>query len=98
MTTPRRQYSRTFKEEAVQLWQTSGKSAPQVEKELGIGSGLLHKWKAALRAGGSEAFPGQGKSSASEEKLRQLERELEIVKQERDILKKAVAIFAQPPR
>ena len=85
-----------FKREAVRLWETTDKSAATVEAELGITPGLLNKWKAHLKADGEMAFPGRGRLTAEEEKIRRLERELAIAKQERDILKKAVAIFSNP--
>jgi transposase len=44
---------------------------------------------------GHEAFPGSGHQTAQEEEVRQLKRELERVRQERDIFKKAVAIFSR---
>ncbi len=47
---------------------------------------------------GSEAFPGSGHQTAQEEEVRRLKRELEIVKQERDILKKALGIFSRSPQ
>ena len=47
---------------------------------------------------GSEAFPGSGHQTAQEEEVRCLKRELEIVKQERDILKKALGIFSRNPQ
>jgi transposase len=96
MTKVRRQYSREFKQEAVQLLKTSGKSASELERELGIGKGNLWRWKREFAADGEDAFPGQGRLTPDEERLRQLERENEILRQERDILKKALAIFSQP--
>ena len=93
----RKQYSREFKLEAVRLWQTTAKSAREIEADLGLTAGLLHKWKRQLQADREGAFPGHGKQPPAEETIRRLERELAIVKQERDILKKAVAIFSQPP-
>ena len=98
MTKARRQYSREFKQEAVQLLETSGKSASELERELGIGKGNLWRWKREVAADGKDAFPGHGRLAAEQERLRQLERELEIVRQERDILKKAVAIFSRPSK
>jgi transposase len=56
----------------------------------------LHKWQQQLKRDGVEAFPGKGKLKASDEYVRQLERELAIVKQERDILKKTIGIFSTP--
>jgi transposase len=96
MSERRRTYSAEFKLEALRLLETSGKPATQIEKELGIGDGCLHHWKKKLEAGGIEAFPGHGRVSAGQEELVRLRRELEIVRQERDILKKAVAIFSRP--
>ena len=96
MSTQRRSYSAEFKLEALRLLETSGKSAAQIERELGIGDGCLRQWKGQLKAGGSQAFPGHGRIAADQEELVRLRRELEIVRQERDILKKAVAIFSRP--
>jgi transposase len=98
MTKARRQYSREFKQEAVQLLETSGKSASELERELGIGKGNLWRWKREFAADGEDAFPGHGRLTPDEERLRRLERENEILRQERDILKKAVAIFSRPSK
>ena len=98
MKKERRQYSREFKLEAIRLWQSSGKSAREVEDDLGITRGRLYRWKRQLEAQEADSFPGQGRIPAADEELRRLQRELEIVKQERDILKKAVAIFSQPSK
>jgi len=96
MSKARKQYSREFKQEAVELLKTSGKSASELERELGIGKGNLWRWKRKLAADGEDAFPGHGRLLPEQERMRQLERENEILHQERDILKKAVAIFSRP--
>ena len=98
MTKERRNYTREFKIEAIQLWQTSGKSAPQIEQDLGIGKGCLYRWKRELTDEGENAFPGHGRLAPDQERIRQLERENKILRQERDILKKAVAIFSHPSK
>ena len=95
MRKPRRSYTREFKEEALRLWETSGKSAQQIEADLGITHGLLSKWKQVARQAGTAAFPGHGKVSSDEAEVRQLRRELAAMREERDILKKAVAIFSR---
>jgi transposase len=95
MTRVQRQYSRDFKVEAVRLLETSGKSASQLERELGIGKGNLLRWKREFAADGEDAFPGQGRLTPEQERLRHLERENKILRQERDILKKAIAIFSE---
>ena len=96
MKKPRKQYDREFKMEAVRLLETSGKSANQLESDLGIGRGNLWRWKREFAADREAAFPGRGRLAPEQERLRQLERENEILRQERDILKKAIAIFTQP--
>jgi transposase len=92
----RKQYTREFKLEAIQLLETSGRSASQLERELDIGRGSLWRWKREFAADGEEAFPGHGRLTPEQDQLRQLERENEILRQERDILKKAIAIFSRP--
>jgi transposase len=92
----RRTYSREFKLEAVRLAETSDKSDSQIERDLGISRGCLYRWRAAIAAEGQQALPNQGRLGPEQEELRQLKREVEILRQERDILKKAVAIFSHP--
>ena len=98
MTKTRRKYTREFKLEAIHLLDTSGKSASQLERELGIGSGCLSRWKREFAEEGEHAFPGHGRLAPDQERIRQLERENKILRQERDILKKAVTIFSHPSR
>jgi transposase len=96
MKKPRKQYTREFKMEAVHLLETSGKSASELERELGLGKGNLWRWKKKFAADGEQAFPGHGRLTPEQEEIRRLKRELEITRQQRDILKKAVAIFSHP--
>jgi transposase len=88
-------YTAEFKREAVQLVQTSGKPIAQVARELGISDSSIHQWRKELVEHGSQAFPGSGQQTAQEAEVRHLKRELEVVKQERDILKKAIGIFSR---
>ena len=88
-------YTPEFKREAVQLVQTSGKPIAQVARDLGISDSSIHQWRKELAEHHSEAFPGSGHQTAQEEEVRRLKRELETVKQERDILKKAIGIFSR---
>jgi len=95
MTGTRRRYTREFKREAIRLYETSGKSVRQVEIDLGITAGLLNKWCSQQRHNGQQAFVGSGHQTELEAELRRLKRELEIVRQERDILKKAIQVFSR---
>jgi len=92
----RRKYTREFKVEAVKLYETSGKSMSSIEQELGITPYLLAKWVEQFRESGQEAFPGKGKLGEGDAELRRLRRENEVLRQERDILKKVVVIFSKP--
>ena len=100
----KRTYTHDFKVEAVRLYESSDKSMSEVERELGITRDLLSKWvQQTRREGGSKAsdvqvFPGKGKLTARDEELHRLQREIEVLKQEREILKKAVLIFSGPKR
>ena len=58
MKKTRRKYTREFKLEALRLLETSGKSATQIERDLGIGSGNLYRWKHKLAQKGEHAFSG----------------------------------------
>ena len=80
------------------MLETTGKSQAQIEGELGIGSSNLSRWKKQFGKDGEDAFPGRGKLAPEAEQIRQLERENEILRQERDILKKAIAIFSHRSR
>jgi transposase len=89
-------YTREFKQQAVQLFQTSGKTKTQIARDLGISDSALNKWCKEFSEQGEEAFPGKGHQTTIEEENRRLRRENEILKQEREILKKAMSIFTQP--
>ena len=57
---------------------------------------MIRRWQKKLEAGGPKAFPGEGKSR--DEEMARLRRDLKRVTEERDIMKKAVAIFSEPKR
>ena len=92
-----KKYDREFKIEAVRLATEPGNTAAKVERDLGIGQGLISRWKRQLRQDGDDAFPGKGHLKPQDEELRRLRRENERLRRERDILKKAVAIFSEDP-
>ena len=98
MGSEKRSYTKEFKQEAVRLYETSSKSARQIENDLDIRPGLLQKWRARLRREGAQAFPGKGHQTEMDAELRRLKRELEITRQERDILKKAIEVFSRDRR
>jgi transposase len=91
----RKNYSREFKLEAVKMVIEQSRSVREVADGLGVSETVLHRWKSKFLRDGDVAFPGQGRLKPDDEELRRLRRELSKVKQERDILKKAMAYFAK---
>lgn len=85
-------YSIEFRREAVTLLKSSGKSVPQLASELGISPQSLRNWSGQIDVDEGRA---SGLTSVEREELRRLRRELRIVTEEREILKKAAAFFAK---
>ena len=98
MTKKQRRHTKEFKLETLALAQSSDKSDSQLERDLGLSPGSLYNWRKQLEREGEQAFPGKGRLKTDDEYVRGLERELALVQQERDILKKALAIFTRSPR
>jgi transposase len=92
----RRTFTREFKEEAVRMVTERGHSLSQVARDLGLDPKLIRRWRAALEQEGPQAFPGKGHQKPEEEELRRLRREITRLEEEREILKKALAIFSGP--
>ena len=100
MAGERRQYTPEFKRGAIDML-NEGKSGHQVEQELGIGSGMVYQWRRELRGepGGLRTFPGNGLArDEPAARLKQLEREIRELREDRDILAKAVAYFSKNPK
>jgi transposase len=93
----RSKFSREFREQAVELVRSSGKTILEVARDLGISDTALGNWVRADRAGRGEADAvGQGSLTGDERsELARLRREDATLRQEREILKKAAAFFAQ---
>lgn len=93
-----REYTREFKLQAMELLRRGEKSAGQIERELGITPGLLVKWRAryqVLEKEGQAPQIGPSDLEAAKAEIRRLQRELAVVEEEREILKKAVNIFSR---
>ena len=92
----RRTFTREFKVEAVRMVTQGGHRLSQVARDLELDPKLLRRWRDALRQEGADAFPGKGHLKPEEEELRRLHREIDRLREEREILKKALAIFSGP--
>lgn len=99
METTKKTYTLEFKQEAVRLVSQDHVTVAQGARDLGLNYNMLARWKRELQANGERAFPGKGnaKGNAQEQEMDRLRRENEVLRQERDILKKAVGIFSQRP-
>ena len=90
----RRKHSSEFKLEAVKQVVERGRTMSEVADGLGINRNMLTRWRRQFESEGDVAFPGQGRQTEAEAEIRRLKRELAVTRQERDILKKAAAYFA----
>jgi transposase len=90
-----KKYDESFRREAVRLVEEEGMSAAQVERDLGITRSLVSRWCKALKEDKQTPFPGRGYQRPEKAELTQLKRENARLKRERDILKKAMAIFSE---
>ncbi len=89
-------YSKAFKLEAVRLLEQSDKPGSEIALQLGIRRNQLYKWQQALQEKGEAAFRGSGRRPANQEdEVNRLRRELDRVKEENEISKKAAAYFAK---
>ena len=92
-----KRFDKEFKIEAVRLASEPGNTQSGIERDLGISQGIISRWKRELCQDGEQAFPGKGRLKPDEDELRRLKRDTERLRRERDILKKAVAIFSEDP-
>ena len=101
-----RSYTDEFKREAVALLASSGRPLMQIAEELGIQPSMLRRWRNAVgvpagasRRPDTQAMPPQAGSPGDQSaEIACLRREVERLRMERDILKKTVAIFSEPPK
>ena len=91
----RRSYSREFKLEAVKLVRERGVTVAQAARDLDLHENLLRKWVKDFATDPQHAFPGQGQMKPEQLEIERLRREVQKLKAERDILKKAAAYFAR---
>jgi transposase len=88
----RRSFSKQFKAETVGLIRTSGQSIPQVCRDLDLAESVVRRWVAQAEI---DAGQREGLTTAEREELARLRRAVRVLREERDILKKAAAFFAK---
>ena len=92
-----KRFDKKCKIEAVRLASEAGTTQSKIERDLGISPGIISRWKGELGKDGNRAFPGKGRLKPDDDEMRRLKGENERLRRERDILKKAVAIFSENP-
>jgi transposase len=97
MVSKRKSYNREFKVETVKLVTDGTANVSDIARDMGIHPNTLYNWIQQFSAKPEEAFPGKGHVASDAELIRQLKRENERLKMEREILKKAMAIFSKDP-
>jgi transposase len=90
----RTKYTPQFREEAVRLVQVGERSMADVARQLGMDPGTLQKWVRQAEVDAGRGAPGELTTSEKDE-LRQLRREVAVLREEKEILKKAAAFFAK---
>ena len=96
---PRRaKFPKEFKVEACKLVVEQGQKVVAAAKSLGVDEVTLGRWVREYRKQGREAFPGEGRLPETEARIKALENENRRLKMEADILKKAIAYFAERPK
>jgi transposase len=94
----RKSYDTEFKRDAVKLVIDGGRRTSEVAKGLGINENVLYRWIKQHKEDPENSFPGKGRLKPEDEELRRLKKELQDVKEEREILKKVVGIFSKTQR
>jgi transposase-like protein len=91
-----KKYDREFKLNVIKHHRESGKSLTAISRDFEVPMGTLSGWIQEFKEQGEKSFPGSGKIKPCNEEMYRLRKELTDMKQERDILKKAMAIFSRP--
>ena len=95
MAKKRKQFSKQFKLDAVELVTEQGYKASEAARNLGIHHSSLRRWINDFKSEGKQAFPGKGHMTPEKEELYRLRKENKRLRMEREILKKAAAFFAK---
>jgi len=91
----RSNFTQEFKKEAVELLRSSGKTSLEIAKDLGVNRDNLLRWNRELE--NEERKTGTVTINPEDiDEIKKLKKEMAILKQERDILKKALGIFSKP--
>lgn len=91
----RKRYPREFKIEAVKLMQKGDCTTTELARRLNVKEHDLRDWREQYEEKKEDAFPGMGRRSGTDAEIVRLRKEVEDLREERDILKKAAVYFAR---
>ena len=95
MGASRKRYSREFKIEAVRLLLEGGRGLAQTARDLNINRTMLSGWRKQYLEDPEGAFQGTGRRKRQDQELHQLRKEIEELREEREILKKVLAYYGE---
>ena len=98
MVSKRKRFTREYKIETVRLVTDSDQTVAEVASDLEIHPNTLYRWVQKYDQNSKDAFPGKGHQATEADENRRLKRENQRLRMERDILKKAMAIFSNDPK
>jgi transposase len=98
MVKKRRRFSREYKQEVAEMVISGGHETHVLAKELDLRPDMIQRWVKQHQADPEQSFPGKGRPKQRDEELLRLQRENRLLREEREILKKVVAIFSEPRR
>jgi transposase len=94
-------YSAEYKQQALEHWKNSGRSAATVAAELGIRAPLLYRWARQLRVDAQQGGQPERKTTPSvdllQAEIRRLKEENAKLLEQREVLKKSLGILSEPP-
>ena len=91
----KKRFTPEYKEEIIKLVTERRKNISEVAKDIGVTSTSIRRWITQYSEYGKDAFPGKGNLRAEDDKIRKLMRDNIDLKEENEILKKAMAIFSR---
>lgn len=95
MKRPRRTFTAEYKAEVVTLYRTTDRSVSEIARELDLTASAVQRWVTQAEVDGGQR---EGLTTSEREELAYLRKENRILREERDILKRATAFFARETR
>ncbi len=91
----RRSFTKEFKHDAVKLVLDQGYKVAEAARSLDVGEQTLGRWVQESKSNSADAFPGKGKLTPEQKRIKELEDENRRLRMEKDISKKATAFFVK---